>query len=159
MAQAPNTTNNGGFLKSVGNGSNQSFWSLPMGTYPTMEVDSATIAKGTTSVALSPTLDVSVQGYRNYLVIYNATVTNNDTGGAHDVYIRIALDSTLVGAYSRATCPAKAGGTNSYQALSTAFLVSTDTGSHTISGYGFVDNASSTTATALRAVITVIGLP
>lgn len=163
MANSPNTTTPRQFLRSVGDGSNSSFWLATLAASPNVSGTigtSGNIQKSSTltPLALTGSLDQTVSGFTTYLAVLNMTVTQNDTGSDHDIVIQIALDGTLVGLPMRQTCASKSGG-QKYYSMSNSFTVSAgDTNTHTISGYAAIESAATNNGTALRAVLTIVGI-
>ena len=160
MVDIPNSTTRNGFLRSVGDGSNASFWSPATTNFSSSfgSSSSGSIAVNSTPTALTPAVSVAVQGFSRYLVIFTASLANADTGGSHDGYIQIALDGTLVGQWSRTTLSKYAGGAYSYQAVSTSTVIVTTPGSHTIAGYGNMDPTTSSSGKVDTATLTIVGL-
>lgn len=163
MVDIPNTTTKDGLLRSIGDGSNGSFWSLPFKTW-TYAVGTATPVTGnsipstTTSAALSPDISVVVSGYTTYLVMASASFSNSDTGASHDGYMRLALDNTLTGVSVRTSLDKYSGGDYYYQMLNLSTVIITTPGQHTIALWGMV-NGASTPGIYDDASITVLGIP
>jgi hypothetical protein len=163
VANIPNTTTPRQFLRSVGDGSNSSFWLATLAASPTASGSVGTSgniqqSSTLTPLALTSPLNQTVSGFTTYLAVLNMTVTQNDTGGDHDIVIQIAFDGTLVGYPMRQTCGSTSGGQKYYSMSNSFTVVAGDTGTHTISGYAAIVSAATYNGTALRAVLSIVGI-
>jgi len=155
MVDTPNSTTSGGILRSWGDGSNNAYW-LPFTPYTSAVSGTGIVTTGTTPVAMTTPLSVTVSGYYQYLAFFNFSGQNTDTGSAHDFRTQLALDGATLGNYMQHTCPSASGGLQTVS-ITNSFIISTDDNlQHTISGFACINSTAN--GNVIRSNLVVLGI-